>query len=305
MSADTISIAIPPELRDLIAQAADERKTTQDIAATTVLQEQIAEAETARESGELLAERYLSHPRLTSIPVNERTTVHIDRQTNDRAAALAAVIGQQIGQNVPKGRVIQALLWAALAPAQSEDRRELPQAATPRDTITARIPVALNSELIDLAMRLGISREAVTDELLDRGFADLAADPTLLNILTQQRTQASTNTTATLQVPRRHDGPLQQLAGQAFNGVKSRALQAVLRYSLDRTEKPENMPDRQVTINGQLYARVARVSLEKRATHGRSVSIREFVETAVEQAVEREEAGISKPPKPRRKAKER
>src|SRR6266540_2002196 len=78
-------------------------------------------------------------PRLTSIPASERTTVHIDRQTNDRAAELAAAIGQEIGQNVPKGRVIQALLWAALAPAQ--------------DTITARVPVGLNSELIDLAMR--------------------------------------------------------------------------------------------------------------------------------------------------------
>src|SRR6266508_3099445 len=216
MPADTISIAIPREFRDLIA-----------------------EAEAARGSGELLAERYLSHPRLTSIPVNERTTVHIDRQTNDRAAELAAAIGQQIGQNVPKGRVIQALLWAALAPVQDTDRRELPQAAPPRDTITARVPVGLNSELIDLAMRRGISREAVTDELLDRGFTVLAADPSLLNTLTQQRTESSTNTTATLQVPRRHDLPLQQLAARAFNGVKSRALQAVLRYGLDRTEKPE------------------------------------------------------------------
>lgn len=303
MSADTISIVIPPELRDLIAQTADERKTTQDIAATTVLQEQIAEAEAVRDSGDL-AERYLSHPRLTSIPASARTTVHIDRQTNDRAAALAAVIGQQIGQTVPKGRVIQALLWAALAPAQNEDRRELPQAVTPRDTITARIPVALNAELIDLAMRRGMSREAVTDELLDRGFANLAADPTFTNTLTQQRTQPSTNTTATLQVPRRHDAPLQQLAAHAFNGVKSRALQAVLRYGLDRTEKPEmDTPDRQVTINGQLYARVARISLEKRAAGGRTVSIREFVETAVEQAVEREEAGMSEQPKSRRKAK--
>ena len=62
MPADTISIAIPPELRDLSAEAADERKTTQDITATTLLQEQIAEAEAAHESGELLAERYLSHP---------------------------------------------------------------------------------------------------------------------------------------------------------------------------------------------------------------------------------------------------
>lgn len=304
MPADTISIAIPPELRDLIAEAADERKITQDIAATTLLQEQIAEAEAARESGELLAERYLSHPRLTSIPVNERTTVHIDRQTNDRAAELAAAIGQQIGQNVPKGRVIQALLWAALAPVQDADRRELPQAAPPRDTITARVPVSLNSELIDLAMRRGISREAVTDELLDRGFTDLAADPGTLNTLTQQPTEPSTNTTATLQVPRRHDLPLQHLAARAFNGVKSRALQAVLRYSLDRTEKPEmNMPARQVTIDGRLYARVARVSLEKRAERGRTVSIREFVESAVERAVEQEEARLSEQPKARRRAK--
>lgn len=304
MPADTISIAIPPELRDLIAEAADERKTTQDIAATTLLQEQIAEAEAARESGELLAERYLSHPRLTSIPVNERTTVHIDRQTNDRAAEMAAAIGQQIGQNVPKGRVIQALLWAALAPVQDADRRELPLAAPPRDTITARVPVGLNSELIDLAMRRGISREAVTDELLDRGFTDLAADPGTLNTLTQQPTEPSTNTTATLQVPRRHDLPLQQLAARAFNGVKSRALQAVLRYGLDRTEKPEmNMPARQVTIDGRLYARVARVSLEKRAERGRTVSIREFVESAVERAVEREEARLGEQPKTRRRAK--
>jgi len=230
--------------------------------------------------------------------------VHIDRQTNDRAAELAAAIGQEIGQNVPKGRVIQALLWAALAPAQDTDRRELPQAAPPRDTITARVPVGLNSELIDLAMRRGISREAVTDELLDRGFTVLAADPSLLNTLTQQRTEPSTNTTATLQVPRRHDLPLQQLAARAFNGVKSRALQAVLRYGLDRTEKPEmDTPDRQVTIDGRLYARVAQVSLEKRVERGRTVSIREFVESAVEKEVEREEARLSEQPKARRRAK--
>jgi len=144
----------------------------------------------------------------------------------------------------------------------------------------------------------------VTDELLDRGFTVLAADPSLLNTLTQQRTEPSTNTTATLQVPRRHDLPLQQLAARAFNGVKSRALQAVLRYGLDRTEKPEmDTPDRQVTIDGRLYARVAQVSLEKRVERGRTVSIREFVESAVEKEVEREEARLSEQPKARRRAK--
>ena len=42
-------------------------------------------------------------------------------------------------------------------------------------------------------------------------------------------------------------------------------------------------------LNGALYARVARLSLDLRAVRGRVVPIKEFVEDAVTQAVEREE----------------
>lgn len=299
-----INIGIPHALRDRIATQAKAQGLTQDRAADTVLQEQLAHAEAAHEHGASLAEQYLSHPRLSSV-FGDRATLNIARATNERAIALAVVIGQELGQNIPKGRVIQALLWAAVEPAPTGERRSLPQVEAPRDTITARIPANLNADLLDVAMRQGNSRETVIEELLDRGFAAIADNAAILNDLLQQHTEPSTNTKATLQVPRRHDPQLQALADQAFGGVKSRALQALLWYQLSHTDRPTGAtPDRPVMLAGGLYARVARLSLEQRAALGRTMSIREFVETAVEKAVERAEARRGLPHVPR-KTKER
>lgn len=299
-----INIGIPHALRDSIAEQAKAQGVTQDVTADAALQEQIALAEEARERGEPLAARYLSHPRLSSI-FGDRATLNIARETNDRAIALAAAIEQQTGHNVAKGRVIQALLWAAFEPSQEGERREVPQPTTPRSTITARVPIALNSELIDVAMSRNATREAIVEELLDRGFTAIEDNAAILNELVKQQTEPSTNTKATVQVPRQFDTQLQELANQVFGGVKSRALQALLWYELSHTEKPKGeTPDRPVLLAGKLYARVARLSLEQRVERGHTVSIREFVEIAVEKEVEREEARLHGQPKARRKAKQ-
>src|SRR5262249_11183352 len=56
------------------------------------------------------------------------------------------------------------------------------------------------------------------------------------------------------------------VAGGIFGRTKSYALQALLWRWLDRAaeEQPADPPDRPVMLNGALYARVARLSLDRR-----------------------------------------
>ena len=302
MPAETITIAIPPVLRDLIADHAAAQHTTQDRFADTLLQQELERAETLQGRGEALATHYLTHPRLAETS-QEKATVHIQRTTNDRAVALARLIAAELGQSVPKGRVMMALLWTALEPIADDARLALPKAAPARPTITAGVPNALNADLLDLAQRLDISREAVVEELLDTAFADLATDATVLSALQQAITRGATAET-TLQFPRRYDLQLQMLADQAFGGVKSQALVALLWYELERTEKPAlTSRDRPVMLNGALYARVAQLTLALRKERGRAVAIRAFVEQALEEAVTREERRLQSKADPSRHKK--
>jgi len=292
MPHQTTTIAIPPALRDLIAEHADTERMTQEALADATLRRQLDIAQAARAHGENLAMRYLTDPRLT-MAGQSAPTIHISREANTRAQDLADTMGEELGRNVPKGRAIQALLWAELAPLPPDAQRApLPQPPT-LDTVTVNIPAALNRALLDLALRRATSREAVIDDLLAQGLAELDTTPTVLNELqADTRVQSADGRgKVTSRVPRRYDRQLNQIAGDIFGGTKSHALQALLWRGLSRAaeEQPAELPDRPVMLDGALYARVARLSLELRDVRGRVVPIKEFVEEAITRAVEREE----------------
>ena len=285
----TISIALPPTLRDLIAHAAAAHTVTQDRMAALLLDQQLA-AISAPASAELAAQ-ILGHPRLTSAWPNP-ATLNIDRASNDRAAALAAQLGTISGHKLPKGRVIQALLWQAVEPVDAAARRALPSPPPPRSWVTVSVPAALNTTLLDWATARDIARETVIAELLDSSLEALAADTTTTRAaLTAWPTAPSTTTTSTVHLPRAYDTPLQVVADQLFAGVKSRAIQALLGYALQHHAEPTDpLPDRPVPISGALYARMARLTHAERAARGDNAAIRAFVEAVVEKEVTRVEA---------------
>src|SRR5437773_768029 len=105
MSQERTTIAIPPALRDLIAEHADAERMTQDALADAALQRQIEVAQAAHEHGERLAVRYLTDPRLATAG-QSAPTIHISRAVNTRAQDLAAMMGNELGRNVPKGRAV-------------------------------------------------------------------------------------------------------------------------------------------------------------------------------------------------------
>lgn len=292
MPQETTTIAIPSTLRDLIAEHADTARMTQDMLADTALRRQIEIAQAARAHSENLAMRYLTDPRLTTAG-QSAPTIHISREANTRAQDLADTMGGELGRNVPKGRAIQALLWAELAPLPADAQRALLPAPPMLDTVTVNIPAALNTALLDLALRRATSRETVIDDLLAQGLAELDTNPDVLKELrADARVQpADGHGKVTIRVSRKHDRRLNQIAGDSFGGTKSYALQALLWRWLDCAgdEQPADQPDRPVMLNGALYARVARLSLELRHIRGRVVPIKAFVEDAVTRAVEREE----------------
>jgi hypothetical protein len=292
MPQETTTVAIPSALRDLIAEHADTERMTQDALADAALRRQLDIAQAAHEHSENLAMRYLTDPRLTTAG-QSAPTIHISREANTRAQDLADTMGGELGRNVPKGRAIQALLWAELAPLPPDAQRAPLPAPPTLDTVTVNIPAALNTALLDLALRRATSREAVIDDLLVQGLTELDANPDFLKELhADTRVQSADGRgKVTIRVSRKHDRRLNQVAGDIFGGTKSYALQALLWRWLDRAaeEQPADLPDRPVMLNGALYARVARLSLDLRAVRGRVVPIKEFVEDAVTRAIEREE----------------
>lgn len=289
MTLPTVTVAIPSVLRRLLAARASEQGVTQDALANAMIRIALATAEQA--AGDDLV-RYLTDPRLEGTSGGS-PTMHIERELNDRAAALAARLTVMVGRSVAKGRVMQALLWAELEPlAPDVPRIQLPTASSV-DTVTVAVPAALNSALLDLALKLQTSREVLVDDLMAATITAVERDPTLVNTLAHdQRTQPGDGRgKTTIRVGRTHDADVRQLADQAFGSVKSYAVQALLWYGIDQAESTPAVPppDRPVLLDGPLYARVARLALDLKEERGRVVPIREFVQQAVEQAVSREE----------------
>jgi len=174
MPQETTTIAIPVALRDRIAARADLERKTQDRLADQALRRQLDVALAARDRGERLAARYLTDPRIATAGASS-PTVHISKAASADARDLAAAMGDELGRNVPKGRAIQALLWAELEPLPLEAER-IPLPEPPAlDTLTMNVPGRLNAALLDLALRRATSREAVVDDLLATGGTAAAA----------------------------------------------------------------------------------------------------------------------------------
>ena len=241
--------------------------------------------------------RYLTDPRLATAG-QSAPTIHISRVANTRAQDLAATMGDELGWSVPKGRAIQALLWAELAPLPADAQRDPLPAAPTLDSMTVNIPAALNTALGNLALRRATSREAVVGDLLAQGLAELDANSSVLaELRADVRVQSADGRgKVTIRVARAYDRRLNQIADERFAGTKSHALQALLWRGLDRAgdEPPVAQPDRPVMLSGALYARVARLTLDLRDVHGRGVPIKAFVEDAVARAVEREERRLQR-----------
>jgi hypothetical protein len=292
MPQETTTIAIPVALRDRIAACADLEQKTQDRLADEALRRQLALALAARGGGESLAARYLTDPRIATAGASS-PTVHVSKAASAGAADLAAAMGDELGRNVPKGRAIQALLWAELEPLPLEaERVPLPEPPA-LDTFTMNVPGSLNAALLDLALRRATSREAVVDDLLTCGLDELGSDTDLLDELRgDKRVQPSDGRgKVTIRVPRKYDRRLSQAGGDAFGGIKAHALQTLLWRGLDgaKDEPPTELPDRRVMLNGALFARVSRHLVESREERGRVVPMKEFVETAVEKELAREQ----------------
>ncbi len=210
-------------------------------------------------------------------------------------------MGEELGRNVPKGRAIQALLWTHLAPLPaSTERAPLPAPPT-LDTVTVSVPAELNTALLELALRRNTSREASISASLEQGFTDIEvdADAVLAELTLGKRYKAADgHGKTTIRVGREHDARARAIV-EMFEGKKSYALQALLWRGLERTddEPVAELPDRLVLIEGELYARVARLALVLREERSKVVPLKELVEEALRRAVEREERRLQQGPK--------
>ena len=284
----TVTVAIPAALRAIIAAHADNHSVTQDVAANAALRDELVAAELAPDA-QLI--QYLTDPRLEGSSGGS-PTVHIERVLNDRAARLAERLTALTGRTVAKGRVMQALLWHSLALLPPEVARAPLKGPRTLESVTVPVPTALNTALQERALDHHITREVLIARLLDAGFHSVD-DADFIALLTRDtRVQAGDGRgSTTIRVSRSHDTDLQRLADQAFGGIKGRAVQALLWNGLDHAEPPsaDPPPDRTVVINGALYARVARAALDLKKQEGERVPIREFVQDALEEKLQREE----------------
>lgn len=285
----TVTVAIPAALRAIIATHADDRNVTQDVAANAALRDELVAAESTPDAQ---LTQYLTDPRLEGSSGGS-PTVHIERNLNDRAAILAERLTALTGRTVAKGRVMQALLWHSLAPLPPDAVRvPLPPPRT-LDSVTVPVSAALNTALQEKALDHHITREVLIGRLLDAGFRAVDDDSDFTALLTRDaRVQAGDGRgSTTIRISRSHDTDLQRLADQSFDGIKGRAVQALLWRGLDQAEQPSATPppDRTVLIDGTLYARVARAALDLKKQEGERVPIQKFVQDALEEKLEREE----------------
>lgn len=281
-----LTVAIPPALRVCLATQAAAQGLTQDALADQVLRALLPLTPPADSAAWL---HRLTDPRLAGTNGGS-PTIHVDRDLAAAAQQLAAHLSQQIGRTVAKGRVLQAALWDALDPLPPEVARTALPSPAEGSTLTVAIPAALHAALQTRASAMQLRLEALVDQLLITGWADLMEDAATIGTLAQEtRIQPSDGRgTTIIRVQRHHDASARLLAEQAFHGVKSHALQALLWYGLDHADEDTDTPppDRPVLISGPLYARVAQAARQSTRPDGGRMSIREFVHQALEGALQ-------------------
>lgn len=275
------NVAVPLELRDFIAsEYAQAASVTIEAVAEAALQRQLAHVRDGHADG--LAARYLVHPRLAS--AHGGATIRVRHDLLTEVDALALAMADELGRNVPRGRVLQALLWADLAPMTQAQRQE---AALPpgSERINSNVPQSLYDGLRSLAVRRKTRDMGVTvDALLTQSLAAVTQSAAVRDELSTKLREQSTaeQGVMTIRYHRIHEAAIVRLARTQFEGVKSHALQALLWYALDQTHAvSDDLPDRQIAINGHLYAQIVERALAERATHGRIIPVREFVEQAI------------------------
>src|SRR5262245_58419152 len=110
MARETTTISIPAALRDLLAERAKMAGLSQDAVADAALRRQLADAHAQKPDNGDLADRYLTDRRVSPVGPGA-PTIHVARDMGAAAERLATAMGMELGRGIPKGRVIQALLW--------------------------------------------------------------------------------------------------------------------------------------------------------------------------------------------------
>jgi hypothetical protein len=270
------TIALAPELHRRLSERAKALKRSLPALVRELLTAELAAAQALQAAGEPLSQRYLTDPRLASLNPKSPTT-QADDTLLDQVASLLAVCREELDTNVSRGQLLQALLWNALDPLPPEAPRAPLPTPPKANHVTVAIPAALNTAVRELALRRGQRAEPVVAELLEHGLRDpdtaaLAQDDRLT--ITDGRGGS------TIHVPRSLDAALTTLARDAFDGVKGRAVQALLWRGLDQASQEASITDRVLTLDGGLYGQIEQ-HLRERRDVGDTRSVPAFVEEAV------------------------
>ncbi|HEU4324581.1 MAG TPA: hypothetical protein VFS21_15670 [Roseiflexaceae bacterium] len=233
--------------------------------------------------------QYLTDPRLERAGASD-PTFHLPDELVEPIDALVARCRTELGRSVPRGQLIQGLLWEALDPLPPDTPRgELPPPPT-QERFTVGIAGTLNDTLRERALHRGVARDPLVDQLLRHSLAVLGHTPKLVEQLVRDdRVQPGDGKgSTTLRVARDLDQSLTQLARKHFQGTKSYAIQALLWWALDELPAEDATDDRSVPIAGHLYAAVAQ-HLSERRDEGDTRSVRAFVEEATANQLAREQ----------------
>ncbi|HEU4322694.1 MAG TPA: hypothetical protein VFS21_06055 [Roseiflexaceae bacterium] len=231
---------------------------------------------------------YLTDPRITTTSTSD-PTVHLPGELVEQIDDLVAICRTEFGRSIPRGQLIQGLLWDALAPLPPDTpRSELPPPAT--QELTVGVAQALNQALRKQAFQRGVPRDQFVDQLVRNGLATLAQTPKVVEQLVRDnRVQPGDGDgSTTLRVARDLDQPLAELARQHFEGVRSYAVEALLWWALDELPAEDATDERSVPIADHLYTAVAQ-HLDERRDQGDARSVRAFVEEATFNQLAREQ----------------
>lgn len=278
------TVALTPDLHRLLSERATTQKQRIQILFRELLATGLAVAQARRVAGESLSEHYLTDPRLAS-PGRGSPTVPADDGQLAQLDDLLAVCRAELDANIPRGQLLQALLWEALDPLPPDAPRAPLPTPSRHPHVTVVIPAALNTAVRELALRRGQGVEAVVAELLHQGLH--GGDPVAL-AQDDRITTSDGRGSSTVHVPRTLDPKLTALAREIFNGVKSRAVQALLWQGLDQAAHEASATDRVLTLDGLLYAAVEQ-HLRARRSEGDLRSVSAFVEDAVRALLEQEQ----------------